>query len=59
MWQEHLSEEETPPEWMWHLEHELEPWFENVKQQRDDKSGRSDDREQVPMMDNEYARGRR
>jgi hypothetical protein len=44
---------------MWHLEHELEPWFENVKQQRDDKSGRSDDREQVPMMDNEYARGRR
>lgn len=47
-------EEEMPPEWMWHLEHELEPWFDEVKRNREEKWGRNHD-ETVPMTSNEYA----
>lgn len=60
-WQENLLEDEMPPEWMWHLDHELEPWFDEVERKREERYGaRDDDRdERVPMMDNELARGRR
>lgn len=58
-WFEHLSEEDMPPEWMWHIGHELERHFDHVKERR--KSGaRDDDDDQPagPMIQNEYARGR-
>lgn len=59
-WQENLPEEETPPEWMWSLDHELVAWFEEVKEKRREKYGDPDDeRETVPMMGNELAAGRR
>lgn len=43
---------------MWHLEHELEPWFEEVKRAREEKygtgGGDSGDTK-VPLMQNELA----
>ena len=33
-WQENLVEKEMPPFWMWHLDHELNKWFEKVKNER-------------------------
>ena len=59
-WFEHLTEDDLPPEWMWHLTEELEDHFEMVKERR--KSGASsrddDERPSGPMIRNEYARGR-
>lgn len=53
-WQENLQSEEMPPKWMWHLEHELDPWFEEVDQIRKEKyGGEADDREEAPMMSNQ------
>lgn len=53
-WQENLQEEEMPPKWMWHLDWELEKWFEEVDVLRKAKySGQADDREEVPMMVND------
>lgn len=40
-WQENLSKDETPPEWMWPFSDELESWFEQVKRNREDKYGKS------------------
>ena len=61
-WQENLTEDEIPPEWMWSLDDELETWFDDVKEARKEKwgggRGRERDRE-VPMMQNELARNRR
>lgn len=53
-WQENLTREEMPPDWMWHLETELEAWFEEVDAKRRDKYG-GDTRDEVPTMQNEYA----
>ena len=61
-WYENFTKDEMPPQWMWHLDHELEEWFKEVTRLRDEKYGtssRSDDREQVPMMENEFASARR
>lgn len=61
-WQENLQEDEMPPQWMWHLEHEIEPWFDEVKRRREEKHGRpgdSDNDTRVPMMSNEYAENMR
>ena len=46
---------------MWHLDHELEKWFEDVEAKRKEKwgTGRDDDREDVPMMQNELTAGKR
>lgn len=55
-WQENLTEEEMPARWMWHLDWEIEKWFEEVRAVRAAKFGGnsdSDDREIVPMMKNE------
>lgn len=53
MWQENLPQEEMPARWMWHLEWELDEWFENVDQKRKEKYGGDDDREQVDLMKND------
>jgi hypothetical protein len=59
-WFEHLSEDDMPPPWMWHLNDELERHFTIVKERRNAGSSRpSDDVPDVgPMIHNEYARGR-
>lgn len=53
-WYENLGIDELPPQWMWHLDWELETWFEQVDAQRKNPRA-SDDREEVPMMSNEHA----
>lgn len=41
---EHLTSEERPPRWMWHLSHEMEKWFAEVTLNRKNKAeGRDDD----------------
>lgn len=55
-WQENLPEDEMPPRWMWHLDWELEQWFEEVDLARKSKYGGADDggdEESVPMVRNE------
>jgi hypothetical protein len=52
-WQENLSNEEVPPEWMWSVEHELEIWFERVQAEREERYGGGSRNE--PMVENEYA----
>lgn len=65
-WHENLMGEELPPEWMWHLEHELEAWFEEVDRKRKERFGSRDDdddgdepKQVVPLMQNELTKGRR
>lgn len=60
-WQENLSEDEMPPEWMWPIEDALTSWFEKVKEDREKKYGSkstSSGDESAAMMQNEYAKGR-
>lgn len=59
-WQENLSEDEMPPEWMWPIQDALNSWFEKVKEDRAQKYGKntSSGDEQVPLMQNEYDKGR-
>ena len=38
-WQENLTSDECPPRWMWHLDWELETWFEKIKIERERKYG--------------------
>lgn len=46
-----------PPEWMWHLNEELERHFDKVKERH--RSGRdTDDGDEGFMIRNEYAKGR-
>jgi hypothetical protein len=51
-----------PPEWMWPLDDEIIPWFEDVRAKRKEKfggGGDDDDDRSSSMMQNDYARGRR
>jgi hypothetical protein len=58
-WQENLAKDETPPEWMWALDDELETWFEEVEENRKEKYGLKDsDDTVVPMMQNQLTLGR-
>lgn len=58
-WFEHLTEDDLPPEWMWHLPHELERHFEMIKERHSSGTSSSDrDEGDVTMIRNEYARGR-
>lgn len=57
-WFEHLTEEDMPPIWMWHVSHELERHFEMVKERRSSGSDSRDDDDSPMMIRNEYARGR-
>lgn len=36
-WQENLFGDEMPPGWMWHLDWEIEAWFEKLKIERERK----------------------
>ncbi len=58
MWQENLSEEEMPPQWMWHLEWELEDWFAEVDRKRKEKFGGDEAADDANMMGNDLARER-
>lgn len=60
-WQENLKSDEIPPRWMWPFESELEIWFEEVDEKRKEKyeGGSGESHDEVPMMSNELARGRR
>lgn len=56
-WQENLIADEMPPRWMWHLDAELELWFEEVEDKRNSNTGGSSasDDEWAPMMDNQLS----
>lgn len=60
-WHENLLSEEIPPQWMWHLDDELEHWFDAVKKQRDEKYGGNNNSDESggEVMENEYAKGLR
>lgn len=61
-WMENYTDEETPPKWMWHLEHELEPWFaevKRVKNQQNSSSGYEEAKEEGEYMSNEFTAGLR
>jgi hypothetical protein len=65
-WQENLSKDEIPPEWMWALDDDLEKWFDEVEETRQQKYGRGDRSDDthandtvVPLMQNELTRNRR
>lgn len=52
-----LPEEDQPPEQLWGNDDGLKQWFDEVKQRHKDRYGsRDDDLEDVPQMQNEYAR---
>lgn len=58
-WHENLQEEELPPKWMWHLDWELERWFEEVDALRKQKYSGSDDRDEVPLVENDDPEARK
>jgi len=41
-WQENLPSEEIPPYWKWHLDWEIEAWFDKVASDRKTKYGIQD-----------------
>lgn len=58
-WLDNLPRAETPPEWMWPFDDELQIWFDEVEEERNRKFGRQgndDSDEVVPMMSNELAK---
>jgi hypothetical protein len=58
-WQENLTSEDMPPEWMWPLNDSLDEWFEEVDA-RHRSGSRPDPVEDAPdMMSNDLGRGRR
>lgn len=62
-WQENLTEEDMPPQWMWPLDHEVVAWFDAVAERRKARfagsGGDSGDDDSGLMMENEFAKGRR
>lgn len=49
-------EGEMPPYWMWPFDKELEIWFARVDRDRKERYGHTSDQdEETPMMDNEFA----
>jgi hypothetical protein len=64
-WQENLTSEEVPPEWMWSLDDELEEWFEEVAAARKARFGGgassngSEPDEAPQMMSNQLAERRK
>lgn len=59
-WQENLMSEDMPPAWMWPLPDVLEEWFDEVAARHKARYGGDSDRdEDVPMMQNDLAAGRR
>lgn len=58
-WQENLVSEEMPPSWMWHLDEELEIWFENVEEKRKERYGGDSSDSSPELTRNELVKGRR
>lgn len=62
-WQENLTKDEMPPEWMWLLDEDLVEHFDRVNEERAEKYGgggsRDDDDDLGGMMvQNDLAKGR-
>ncbi len=58
-WQENLAEEDMPPEFMWHLDEELDAWFADVKRRRESRNDpRNDDLEEPELVKNPNVRRR-
>jgi hypothetical protein len=61
-WQENLTKEEMPPEWMWHLDEEVATFLERVFRERRERMGLPPDDEGGSdgkrMVGNELTRGR-
>jgi hypothetical protein len=59
-WQENLLDGEMPPQWMWHLDHELRVWFERIDEKRKERfggtGGDDSDDEHPDMMTNSLGR---
>ncbi len=59
-WFENLQKDETPPEWMWPFDDQLNEWFDQVERDRNDKYGGGNDRDELSsqggiVLENEYA----
>lgn len=50
-WQENLTKEDMPPEWMWPLTDELEEWFDEVSRRMEERYGTGDYRDDAPDME--------
>lgn len=51
-WMEHLTEEETPPAWMWPYDWETEVWLKRVTEERKKRFG-GGDKDSVTDFDDE------
>lgn len=58
-WRENLSGDDMPPSWMWHIESELDSWFQAVDERRKDGRPGGDDDEGSVGVQNEFAKGMR
>lgn len=59
-WQENLTRDEIPPSWMWHLEEELQIWFQGVDDKRKSGSSTGGSEDEAPdLAQNVLAKGRR
>lgn len=58
-WQEHLSSDEMPARWKWHLDWEMNDHFEWLKKHREEKYGKSNassaDEEPEEIWENELS----
>lgn len=55
-WQEHLTKEEMPPEWMWPFSDEVGEWMDNVwYARRNHQDFESPHQEAASMDSNEFA----
>lgn len=53
-----MMEDDIPPEWMWPFDEEISKWFDELKEEKANSSGRTEQLTEVPMMENELAAGR-
>ena len=58
-WRENLQSSEMPPSWMWHIESELDSWFESVEESRKEGRGMGTSDDEVSGVQNEFAKGMR
>ncbi len=63
-WYENLQKDEIPPEWMWPFDDELEVHFDQVEEDRKNRTSSgsqtaNDSGDGGRMMSNELARGKR
>lgn len=56
-WQENLTQDEMPPQWMWHLDEEVGPFLEEVFRDRRESMG-GNGNETADMMSNDLSKGR-